>query len=159
MDAEGSELLRWLVHDRRDAAEAMADERYRKKLEEESRARMLEFEKMMEQIRSKAELERAAEEEGRLKEERKKAEMRNQLMDAERRAFEREGVEALPKTKHGVNFYVDECPLLGQADVVADCGGYAWSPNRCIFFEGQRRYYIGCTARQNGVGLEDSDPA
>lgn len=45
MDAEGSELLSWLVHDRRDAAEAESDERYRKKLEEESRAHMLEFEK------------------------------------------------------------------------------------------------------------------
>ena len=153
MDGEGSEVLRWLAHSRRDAVEAEADVRYRKKLEEESRARMLEFEEMMEQMRLKAERERAAAEERRLEEERRQAELLNQLMDAERRAFENEGVEALPKVRHGVNFYVDECPLLGQADVVVDCGGYAWSPNRCIFFEGQRRYFIGCTASQNGVGL------
>ncbi|MBQ2680905.1 MAG: hypothetical protein IJF97_03110 [Eggerthellaceae bacterium] len=155
MGRKGSELLRWLAHSRRDTAEAEAYERFQNKHNEESRARMLELERMMDQIELKAELERVAEETRRVQEERRKAELHEQLVDAEKRAFEREGVEALPKTKHGVNFYVDECPLLGQADVVADCGGYAWSPNRCIFFEGQRRYFIGCTARQNGVGLDD----
>lgn len=155
MGGKGSEVLRWLAHPRRDAAEAEADDRYREKIEEESRARMLEFERELEELRMEAERERAAEERKREEEERRKAELRDQLVDAEKRAFETEGVEALPKTKHGVNFFVDDCPLLGQADVVTDCGGYAWSPNRCIFFEGQRRYFIGCTARQNGVGPED----
>ena len=70
----------------------------------------------------------------RIAEERRKAELREQLAAAEKRAFEDEGVEPLPKVQHGVNFFVDECPLLGRADVVADCGGYAWSPNKCIFF-------------------------
>ena len=156
MGGKGSDMLRWLSHRRRDVAEAAADDRYREKLEEESRARMLEFERRMEQVRMEAERERIAEEEKRADEERRKAELHEQLIEAEKRAFEAEGVEALPKTKHGVNFYVDECPLFGQADVVVDCGGYAWSPNRCIFFEGQRRYFIGCTARQNGVGIEDA---
>lgn len=151
---KGSEMLRWLAHSRRDAAEAEVGERYRKKLEEESRARMLEFERRLEEMQIEAERERVAEERKREEEERRKAELRNQLMEAERQAFENEGVEALLKVRHGVNFYVDECPLLGQADVVAHCGGYVWSPDRCIFFEGQRHYFVGCTARQNGVGLE-----
>lgn len=155
MGGKGSEMLRWLSHHRRDSAEAEAVKRCREKLEEESRARMLELEQRLEEMRMESERERIAEEKKRAEEECRKAKLREQLIDAEKRAFETEGVEALPKTKHGVNFYVDECPLLGQADVVVDCGGYAWSPNRCIFFEGQRRYFIGCTARQNGIGLED----
>ena len=154
MGGKGSEMLRWLSHRRRDSAEAEAVELYREKLEEESKARMLELERRLEEMRIESERERNAEDKRRAEEERRKAELRERLIEAEKRAFETEGVEALPKTKHGVNFYVDECPLLGQADVVVDCGGYAWSPNRCIFFEGQRRYFIGCTARQNGVGVE-----
>ena len=128
MGRNGSEVLRWLAHSRRDAAEAEAYERYRSKRDEEARARMLEFERRMEQIRLEAERERAAEEIRRAEEERREAELRERIVDAERRAFEREGVEALPKVRHGVNFYVDECPLLGRADVVVDCGGYTWSP-------------------------------
>ena len=152
---EGSEMLRWLAHSRRDAAEAQADQWYRKRRGEETETWLREYEREIEEMRLRNERERAAEERQHAEEERRKAELREQLAEAEQLAFEREGVEALPKVKHGVSFFVDECPLLGQADVVADCGGYAWSPDKCIFFEGQRRYYIGCTARRNGVGLED----
>lgn len=155
MGGKGSETLRWLAHSKRDVAEAQADERYRKRREDESRARRLELERKLEEMRLEAERKQIAEERKRAEEERRKSEMHAQLIDAERRAFEMEGVEALPKVRHGANFFVDECPLLGQADVVADCGGYAWSPNRCIFFGGQRRYFVGCTAKQNGIGMED----
>lgn len=64
------------------------------------------------------------------------------VVEVERLAFEDEGVESLPKVKRGEDFCVDECPLLGQADVAIDCGAYEWPPNRCIFFEGQRYYLI-----------------
>lgn len=152
---EGSEALRRTVHRRRDAVEEEADARYREK----QRERMREYERELEQMLAlmEADMQREREEAERLRAEeaRRKAEMRESAIEAERRAFEREGVEALLKVRHGVNFYIDDCPLLEQADVVADCGAYVWSPDKCIFFEGQRYYLIGCTARQNGVSLND----
>jgi len=147
LDGEGSEVLYWFAHCRRDVAKDEADKRFREELEARWREIDMEFDRKREERRLEAERERA-------EEERQRAKARECAIEAERHAFEEEGVEALPKVKHGVNFFVDECPLLGQADVVIDCGAYEWSPSKCIFFEGQRYYLIGCTARQNGVGLD-----
>lgn len=147
LDGEGSEALHWFAHPRRDAAEEEADKRFREQFQVQWRDIEMKYERQREAQRLEAEQERA-------EEEHRRAVAREQAIEAERRAFEKEGVEALSKVKHGVNFFVDECPLLGQADVVIDCGAYEWSPSKCIFFEGQRYYLIGCTARQNGVGLE-----
>ena len=43
-------------------------------------------------------------------------------------------------------------PLLGRADTATDCGTAPDSPNRCVFYTGQRYYHIGRTARANGIG-------
>lgn len=51
MGGEGSEVLRWLAHPRRDAAEVDSEERYAEELEEEWRERLAEFERMKEEVR------------------------------------------------------------------------------------------------------------
>lgn len=143
---EDARLLHWLLHPIRDAAKEEASRRRWEEFEARSRATSLEAERKREEQRLQAERERAEKEQ-------KRIEARQRAIEAERRAFEEEGVEALPIAKHGVSLCIDECPLLGRADIVTDCGAYDWSPNKCIFFEGQRYYLIGCTARQNGIGL------
>lgn len=148
LGGEGSEVLHWFAHSRRDAAKAEENRLFLERFEARWRDIEMEVERKKEARRIEAERERA-------EEEHRRAEARERAIEAERRAFEEEGVEALLKVKHGVDFYVDECPLLGRADVVVDCGAYEWSPSKCIFFEGQRYYLIGCTARQNGVGLDE----
>lgn len=148
LDEDGSDALRWLVHPRRDKAETDSYALYQKQQEEKYEAMRREIEQEEERRRQEAERKRIEEEE-------RRAEQVRQLIAAEEKAFEREGIETLPKVQDGVRFYADGCPLLGRADIVADCGGYAWSPNKCIFFEGQRRYVIGCTAHQNGIGVEE----
>ena len=166
--------MRWLVHPERDNAAAAAEELYRKKREEERRAyeeerkaRELEHQREMERIRlgkerlraemerrsAEAERMRAEKERARAEAERRRPELLERAIEAEKRAFADEGVEALLKVERGAKTYVDGCPLLGQADVDADCGGYLLSRDKCIFFEGQRTYVIGCTARQNGIGV------
>ena len=146
LGASNPRLLRWLSHPIRDTAEAEAEKRRREQFEARWRAVDHEAERRREERRLEDERERN-------EKEHKRIEARQRAIEAERLAFEDEGVESLPKVKRGEGFCVDECPLLGQADVAIDCGAYEWSPNRCIFFEGQRYYLIGCTARQNGIGL------
>ena len=142
-----TDVLRWLVHPRCEEAERESYKRYRRQIQERVLAQEREFQRQLEIERQEAERQRA-------EEARRRAEAREQAIAYERCAFEAEGVEALLKVRHGINYYIDDCPLWGQADVVADCGANVFSPNKCIFFEGQRYYTIGCTAWQNGVGLE-----
>ena len=140
-------VMRWLVHPACEEGERNAHERWRRKINEQVMAAMREEERRREQYRREAEQARA-------EEARRRERDREEAIEAERRAFEDEGVEALLKVRYGSNYYIDDCPLWGRADVVADCGANVNSPNKCIFFEGQRYYTIGCTAWQNGVGLE-----
>ena len=86
-----------------------------------------------------------------------KAKRKQETIAAEQAAFEAEGVETLPIVRDGVRLCADGCPIHGRADITFDCGDILGNDNRCIFFEGRRYYLIGCTAHQNGVGLEDDD--
>ncbi len=140
--------LEWIHHPAAEQAEKESSEQYWKKWHEEREA---ERRKLEEEERQR-EAEREAR---RQEEERQRQQAIADEIERERQHFESQGVETLPIVRKGVHFFADGCPLYGQANITTDCGDFVRNENKCIFFEGKGYFLIGCTAHQNGVGLED----
>ena len=158
---DGTDALHWLARPRRDEHMAENREEYYRQCEERWRAEKEEIQRAIEEMerafeeeerRIKAE---AAEEEAKRAQD--KAKRKQETIATEQAAFEAEGVETLPIVRDGVRLCADGCPIHGRADIAFDCGDILGNDDRCIFFEGRRYYLIGCTAHQNGVGLEDDE--
>ena len=139
------DILKWISHPRRDEAVHNQIRSVTAELNAVVKDIALENERNAEASRLTREQERGLD----LK---LREQARNRVMLTEMHSFQAEGVEPLVKTHRGLNCYVAGCPLLGEADVTADCGARDWSPAKCIFFEGERYYLIGCSGRQNGAG-------
>ncbi len=155
MDEDNGGILQWIIHPQCEKEEAEENKRYREKRDAEWEAWLLKLRREEEERQHEEERRRLKAEQEQAEAERRRAESQRIAIERERQAFEDEGVEALLMVKRGIHHYVDECPLYGSANVTTDCGAYSWSSEKCIFFEGQRYFLIGCTARQNGVGLDD----
>lgn len=143
--------LQWLVHVASEEADQECERAWNEKLlkewEKEERQWELEWQRKQERKRQEEELRRQ-------EQERRREEELQAYTQREIESFEAQGVETLPLVKQGVHFYADGCPLYGRANVVSDCGDFVFNKDKCIFFEGKGYYVVGCTAHQNGVGLD-----